>query len=137
MELHRLSSQMAAALCFFLFAVQFPATKSAAGAGGRRRVVNTAQGAMEGRMVSEAGDVAAVDAFLGVAYAAPPVGRLRFMPPASPRAWTGINQQREFKPVCPQVLPKNLIGRASSEHSKYFRIIFVSSLIFEFNMCRM
>ena len=119
MEGRRSSGQLAAAaaLSLFLLAVQLPATKSAAG--GRRRVVHTAQGAMEGRMVSEAGDVSAVDAFLGVAYAAPPVGRLRFMPPASPRAWTGVNQQRDFKPVCPQVLPKNLIGRASSEHSKY------------------
>ena len=79
------------------------------------RVVLTAQGRMEGRMVSEAtADFAAVDAFLGVAYAAPPVGHLRFMPPTSPRAWSGINQNRDFKPVCPQVLPKNVIGNKST-----------------------
>ena len=85
-------------------------------------------------MVSEAGDVSAVDAFLGVAYAAPPVGRLRFMPPASPRAWTGVNQQRDFKPVCPQVLPKNLIGRASSEHFEYY---LDRTKIFEFDTCKL
>jgi neuroligin len=35
--------------------------------------------------------------------------RLRFMPPASPRGWSGVNAHRDFKPVCPQVLPKNII----------------------------
>jgi len=31
-----------------------------------------------------------VDAFLGIRYAAPPLGELRFMPPRPPEAWTGI-----------------------------------------------
>ena len=78
------------------------------------RVVLTAQGKMEGRVVYKASEhLPAVDAFLGVSYAAPPVGHLRFMPPASPRAWSGLKQHRHFKPVCPQILPKRIISNES------------------------
>ena len=117
--IHKLAPHFVTLLCFLLCMQEArPSARYAESlrgrGGGEGRVVLTAQGEMEGRVVSEATeDLEAVDAFLGVAYAAPPVGRLRFMPPASPRAWSGINQHRDFKPVCPQVLPKNIIGNES------------------------
>ncbi|XP_015515275.2 uncharacterized protein LOC107220967 isoform X1 [Neodiprion lecontei] len=46
-----------------------------------------------------------VDVFLGVPYAAPPLGTLRFTPPRSPRPWSGVRHSNRFAPVCPQVLP--------------------------------
>nr|KAF7421597.1 hypothetical protein H0235_009433 [Vespula pensylvanica] len=50
-------------------------------------------------------DLQLVDVFLGVPYAEPPVGSLRFTPPRSPQPWRGVRQSLEFAPVCPQVLP--------------------------------
>ncbi|XP_043251395.1 uncharacterized protein LOC122396787 [Colletes gigas] len=51
-------------------------------------------------------DLQPVDVFLGVPYAEPPVGSLRFSPPRSPEPWRGVRQSLEFAPVCPQVAPK-------------------------------
>jgi len=42
-------------------------------------------------------------AFLGVPYAAPPVGKLRWKPPQPPSKWTGARQATQFGPACPQL----------------------------------
>ena len=42
------------------------------------------------------------DAFLGVPYAAPPVGNLRWRPPQAPAGWRGVRDATEFAPSCPQ-----------------------------------
>lgn len=42
-------------------------------------------------------------AFLGVPYAAPPVGELRWKPPQPPRKWVGTRQATHFSPVCAQL----------------------------------
>ncbi|XP_053601561.1 uncharacterized protein LOC128670152 [Plodia interpunctella] len=46
-----------------------------------------------------------VEVFLGIPYAAPPVGIFRFMPPASAPPWPGVKIADKFAPVCPQSLP--------------------------------
>ncbi|XP_077447573.1 neuroligin-3b [Stigmatopora argus] len=43
-----------------------------------------------------------VDQYLGVPYAAPPVGDKRFAPPDQPTAWSGVRNATHFMPVCPQ-----------------------------------
>ncbi|KAF1378732.1 hypothetical protein PFLUV_G00193570 [Perca fluviatilis] len=43
-----------------------------------------------------------VDQYLGVPYAAPPVGEKRFMPPDQPASWSGVKNATHFMPVCPQ-----------------------------------
>lgn len=43
-----------------------------------------------------------VDQYLGVPYAAPPVGDKRFMPPDQPASWSGMKNATHFMPVCPQ-----------------------------------
>ena len=43
-----------------------------------------------------------VNAFLGIPYAAPPVGNLRWRPPAPPATWTGVRPATEFGPRCMQ-----------------------------------
>lgn len=42
-------------------------------------------------------------AFLGVPYAAPPVGELRWKPPQPVRKWDGVRQATQFGPACPQL----------------------------------
>jgi para-nitrobenzyl esterase len=40
--------------------------------------------------------------WLGIPYAAPPVGELRWKPPQRPRAWKGVKETREFCSACTQ-----------------------------------
>ncbi|XP_026710866.1 neuroligin-1 isoform X2 [Athene cunicularia] len=40
--------------------------------------------------------------FLGVPYAAPPIGERRFQPPEPPSPWADIKNTTQFAPVCPQ-----------------------------------
>jgi len=59
-------------------------------------VVRTKQGLVEG--FNEGG----IFKFLGVPYAEPPVGELRWRSPAPVAAWTGVRKTQEFGPICPQ-----------------------------------
>ena len=43
--------------------------------------------------------------FKGVPYAAPPVGDLRWMPPAPVKPWDGVRPALEFGPIAPQTVP--------------------------------
>lgn len=42
-------------------------------------------------------------AYLGIPFAAPPVGPLRWQPPTEPKIWQGTRQATAFSPPCPQV----------------------------------
>ncbi|XP_045760938.1 uncharacterized protein LOC123864502 isoform X1 [Maniola jurtina] len=65
------------------------------------------QGALRGLIVKPGKnyDLQPVEMFLGIPYAAPPVGNLRFMPPVSAPPWPGVHMATHFAPVCPQSLP--------------------------------
>lgn len=60
--------------------------------------VTTSSGALEG-LSSSAGGAA----FLGVPYAAAPVGDLRWEPPQPPHAWAGTRKAVQFSAACPQL----------------------------------
>ncbi len=49
----------------------------------------------------------AVDEFLGIPYAAPPTGQLRWRPPAQPASWEGVRDATQFGPSCPQPTVNN------------------------------
>jgi para-nitrobenzyl esterase len=75
------------------------ATASGAAAASRVHVapiVTTGDGAVRG---TTAGTVAE---FLGMPYAAPPTGDLRWRPPAPPDKWWGVRDATQFGPNCPQ-----------------------------------
>ncbi|XP_069690788.1 juvenile hormone esterase-like [Periplaneta americana] len=63
--------------------------------------VTTNQGQMQGiTMTSRSGRT--FYAFLGIPFAAPPVGELRFMPPAPPERWDGVFNATKDGPLCLQ-----------------------------------
>ena len=59
--------------------------------------VRTRQGAVEGI------EAKGMQEFLGIPYAAPPVGDLRWRPPAQPAPWSGVLKAARFGPACAQV----------------------------------
>ncbi|XP_054157875.1 neuroligin-4, X-linked-like isoform X2 [Oppia nitens] len=63
--------------------------------------------------------LATIEAYLGVPYATPPVGSLRFMPPVTPTHWRGIRLANRLSPVCPQRIPLSaLVMNNSTEALK-------------------
>ena len=61
--------------------------------------VTADSGTVQGEYVGADKNVAA---FLGIPYAAPPVGDLRWKPPQPVKAWKGTRPARQFGPACPQ-----------------------------------
>jgi len=78
-------------------------------------VVATAGGAVRGKTVT------ATREFLGIPYAAPPVGVLRWQPPRPAVPWHGTRAATSYAPHCPQ--PPGSFGRAStSEDCLYLNV---------------
>jgi para-nitrobenzyl esterase len=78
-------------------------------------VVSTAGGTLRGTTAGR------TDEFLGIPYAAPPVGPLRWQPPQPAAAWTRIRDATAFAPHCPQ--PPSGFGVAStSENCLYLNV---------------
>jgi len=91
------------------------ASKSASTNPGTPLVVATAGGTVRGQAV------AATDEFLGIPYAAPPVGALRWQPPRPAAAWHGIRPATSYAPHCPQ--SSSTFGQAStSEDCLYLNV---------------
>lgn len=67
-------------------------------------VVATTSGRVEGR------DERGIAVFRGIPYAAPPVGSLRFAPPAPPDAWDGVRPATRFGPIAPQTVLPGVLG---------------------------
>lgn len=60
--------------------------------------VKTAQGKAAGKWIHDSKE----KAFLGLPYAAPPIGNLRWKAPESPAAWTGVRDATNFRNRCEQ-----------------------------------
>ena len=71
-----------------------PAGATAAAPGGP--VAQTRFGAVQGKSVG------GINEFLGIPYAAPPTGKLRWHAPEPPARWTGVRDATKFAPHCPQ-----------------------------------
>lgn len=84
-------------------------------------VVVTADGVLQGRQVGT------VDEFLGIPYAAPPVGGLRWRPPQPVVQWTGVRDAAQFASFCAQP-PSPLGGSTGSEDCLYLNVFAPSDM---------
>ena len=79
-------------------------------------VASTAYGSLEGKTAEEG-----TFAWLGIPYAAPPVGDLRWRPPLPPTPWLGVRKATKFSSMAVQYLP--LLGWIrGSEDSLYLNL---------------
>ncbi|KAG8233583.1 hypothetical protein J437_LFUL000994 [Ladona fulva] len=77
------------------------------------RTVTTRYGELRGVVWAPDGrHSGAVEAFLGVPYASPPTGSLRFMPPVSGAVWRGVRLADRPGPACPQRFPEDVAAVA-------------------------
>jgi para-nitrobenzyl esterase len=65
-------------------------------------VVSTAEGPVKGITVTAASTGRQVFEFLGIPYAEPPVGELRWRPPVDHKHWTTVLRATQFAPICAQ-----------------------------------
>jgi para-nitrobenzyl esterase len=72
-------------------------TAGAATTGQTSSVVTTVEGAVRGSVASS------TNQYLGIPYAAPPVGPLRWQAPEPADHWSGVRDATRFGPHCPQV----------------------------------
>ncbi len=75
-------------------------------AGGSSLQIQVEQGALEGMQADT------VRVFLGIPYAKPPVGALRFAAPVPADKWSGTFQAKQFGPSCVQ--PSSLLGATNT-----------------------
>ncbi|KAI1295540.1 Neuroligin-4, X-linked [Halotydeus destructor] len=67
------------------------------------RIVTIKYGAVRGSIVTLPNrSLQPVEVFMGIPYASPPVGKLRFMPPVTSSHWTGVKSAMTPGPMCPQ-----------------------------------
>ena len=86
------------ALQYLLLSAASAAATAAPGGG---PLVHTPDGPVRG--FSGAGSLAGTDAFRGIPFAAPPVGDLRFAPPAAPLPWSAERDATRFGASCLQM----------------------------------
>ncbi|ALD62003.1 Carboxylesterase [Mollivirus sibericum] len=84
-----------AAMAVMVIVADAAASLDSSGIGGPN-VVSTQYGRLRGKRVG------GVVQYLGVPFAAPPVGDLRLAPPVDPQPWRGVRDAKAIGPVCPQ-----------------------------------
>jgi carboxylesterase type B len=90
-----------------LAVLAFPA--SAAAHHGDELTVQTDKGAVRGLSAD------GVDKFLGIPFAAPPVGPRRWQPPAPAERWRGVRAATAYGPRCPQLASSNGAGSENED----------------------
>ena len=115
MELLPLRVLVISVTCAVLFASKL--TRAELEANQRSPVVHIESGAVVGR-IGTLPHGKSVHEYLGIPYAEPPVGELRFAAPKPVKPWAGIKQAAEFGASCVQVeslpfrgIAKTLLGK--------------------------
>ena len=89
--------------------------------------VKTAQGKVQGKTINDG----KVRAFLGLPYAAPPVGQLRWRAPQPPAKWSGVRDATDYGARCVQApVFKDMVfqDRGQSEDCLYLNVFTPSGL---------
>eukprot|EP00095_Tigriopus_kingsejongensis_P004712 maker-scaffold276_size226481-snap-gene-1.31 protein:Tk04712 transcript:maker-scaffold276_size226481-snap-gene-1.31-mRNA-1 annotation:"hypothetical protein DAPPUDRAFT_10046" len=83
-------------------------------------IIDTRQGKVQGlvQVFSKYDQEVSVARFTGIPFAAPPVGSLRYMPPVSTPPWREVRNVSTFRPVCPQVFPRQLVNQSFASQGK-------------------
>ena len=89
---------------------------SAARADDLTRTVHVATGDLQGKIVG------GVDEFLGIPFAAPPVGDLRWRPPAPPASWSGTRRVTAFANTCAQPARGIFAAPSNTEDCLYLNV---------------
>ncbi|CAJ1049936.1 para-nitrobenzyl esterase [Xyrichtys novacula] len=66
--------------------------------------------------------------FKGMPYAAPPVGNLRWAPPADPVCRSGVMDAGSFRSLCPQILPMKSSGKVMGHEDCLFINVWTPTL---------
>ncbi|XP_069860951.1 pyrethroid hydrolase Ces2e-like [Dipodomys merriami] len=74
----------------------------------------TQYGQVRGSLIHLKGSDVAVHTFLGIPFAKPPVGPLRFAPPEPPEPWSGVRDATSYPAMCLQNLDMMNIGEMSN-----------------------
>jgi len=98
----------AASAALSLFALGAPARAA--------DTVRVAQGTLHGATAGK------VTSFKGLPFAAPPVGDLRWRPPAPPKPWTGVRQATAYGPACMQMGRGGIALADQSEDCLYLNV---------------
>jgi para-nitrobenzyl esterase len=91
-----------------LVAISTVVAPLAAQTGGPR--ATTSEGVVQGIVQSGAAR------FLGIPYAAPPIGALRWMPPQPHAPWAGVLNAKTFGPTCAQVTTLGVFAGPANDH---------------------
>ncbi|XP_051024802.1 acylcarnitine hydrolase-like [Acomys russatus] len=75
-----------------------------------RPIRNTHTGQVQGSLLHVKDTNSAVQTFLGIPFAKPPVGPLRFAPPEAPEPWSGVRDGTSHPAVCLQNVMMNVEG---------------------------
>ena len=82
-------------------------------------VATSHSGMLEGKRLDSTGTSAA---FLGIPYALPPVGELRWRPPQPIAKWNGVRKATEFSGACPQLPARWFPTIAWGENCLYLNV---------------
>jgi para-nitrobenzyl esterase len=97
-------------LLVVIFLVSIAVTAQANGAAANELTISTSYGQIHGVILPDHGAN-----FLGIPYAQPPVGDLRWHEPVSPKPWSGVRETKEFGASCAQTLFGDWNRRAAEE----------------------
>lgn len=71
-------------------------------------------------------EMGAMNAYLGIPYAAPPVGNLRWMPPRKPASWTSVLDASKFASSCSQNADLGVFAKAGGTEDCLYLNVYVA-----------